>query len=99
MRRTRARSAACSCVGSGATVSVMQGFQEFTRILLAKPVSSFAEYTLRIRLVFATRLIFKWRSEARGHRRRRRGIDPARPRTRATRCGAVALAAESADPR
>jgi hypothetical protein len=27
MRRTRARSAACSWVGSGATVSVMQGFQ------------------------------------------------------------------------
>src|ERR1700689_1552777 len=73
IRRTRANIAACSGVGSGATVSV-------------------------IRLFFGTRLVFEQRPKARGHRRRRRGLDPARPRAGGAAPGAVALAAESADP-
>src|SRR3981189_417285 len=51
------------------------------------------------RLVFfGTRLVFEQRSKAGGHRRRRRGLKPARSRARAARCGAVAFAAEGADP-
>src|ERR1700678_1559171 len=81
IRRTRANKAAWAGVGSGATVSVMQG--------------SLGLF-VRTRHFFGTS--FEQRPETGGHRRRRRGIGPARPRARHAPCGPVAIAAESADP-
>ena len=74
IRSTRANIAACSKVGSGATVSV-------------------------IRLFFGTRLVSEWRSETtRSPSPATEGSTRPRPRAGGAAPGAVALAAESADP-